>query len=186
MISLKKMTVKDIDMVYNWLKKPHVQEVWTNTPSLYDDIYKKYSERISGNKIFTYIMIVNGKEIGLIQTYITEDLKPYLINDKSMGIDLFIGEENYLGKGYGPLFIRKLVEDVCFINEDVMYINIDPDENNGRAIKAYKKVGFKHVNTALCNDCGEHNNYYMLMSREDFKSVLWKLMMTGKCFKYKL
>lgn len=56
------------------------------------------------------------------------------------GLDLFIGESNYLGKGIGSSVIKK------FINEIIPFkyklIVVDPNVENKRAIQCYLKCDF--------------------------------------------
>ena len=66
-----------------------------------------------------------------------------------MGIDQFIGDENYINKGYGTeiihLFVKKL-----FNYPNIKKIITDVDPDNHRAIRCYQKVGFyiiKEVDT---------------------------------------
>ncbi len=48
-----------------------------------------------------------------------------------------------------------------FVDERVEYVVINPDERNTRAIKAYKKAGFEHSNTAY-NEYEKAICYYMV------------------------
>jgi aminoglycoside 6'-N-acetyltransferase len=59
-------------------------------------------------------------------------------------IDIWIGSENDLGKGYGTEIMRQSLER-CFSNPEVMQVLIDPLSSNVRAIKFYEKLGFRYV-----------------------------------------
>jgi len=62
-------------------------------------------------------------------------------------VDLFIGEEEYMGKGLGHVMLSMFVKEVVFANPNVTTCVIGPEPNNGRAIAAYKKAGFVYVKT---------------------------------------
>ncbi len=55
------------------------------------------------------------------------------IEDDCLAIDIWVGEEKDLGKGYGTK-IMKLALDHCFANPKVHTIWIDPLESNKDAI----------------------------------------------------
>jgi len=63
-----------------------------------------------------------------------------------LGIDLFIGKEDYLDKGLGTKAV-KAISDELISRQNVPYIIIDPLTKNFRAIKCYTKAGFATVKT---------------------------------------
>ena len=54
-----------------------------------------------------------------------------------------------------------------FTDDSVQYAVIDPEVRNTIAIKAYKKAGFRHANTAY-NEYEKAMAYYMTLSRAEF------------------
>ena len=119
------------------------------------------------SNIVTFIILFNNQDIGFIQTYFLDDFSPYMIKDTSKGVDLFIGEQNFLHKGYGKDILRSFIKNYIFIDERVQYVVIDPELNNKIAIKAYHKAGFEHINTAI-DKLNKKMTYYMVLSREKF------------------
>ena len=59
-------------------------------------------------------------------------------------MDLFIGEEDYLDKGYGTDIVKAFAVYI-FENFPATTIFIDPAITNTRAIRCYEKAGFKKV-----------------------------------------
>lgn len=59
-------------------------------------------------------------------------------------LDIWIGEEAYLGKGYGTQMMTQALER-CFAHPKVEAIIIDPLASNTRAIKFYERLGFVPV-----------------------------------------
>jgi len=81
-------------------------------------------------------IVVNGRKIGQIN-YNKIDLK-----NKKVELDIIIGAKEDMGKGYGSDSLKTLIKHI-FENFDVNKIWIEARANNPRAIRAYKKVGFK-------------------------------------------
>ena len=61
-----------------------------------------------------------------------------------VGIDQFIGNEEYLYKGFGALFIKVFIDQLVAQDPKVMVV-VDPDPDNAAAIRCYEKVGFEKL-----------------------------------------
>jgi RimJ/RimL family protein N-acetyltransferase len=68
------------------------------------------------------------------------------------------------GLGLEPNIIREFLRQFVFVNPVVRVIITDPEETNVRSLRAFKKAGFKAVNTVqlvgeasnrqiMCFDC---------------------------------
>lgn len=79
-------------------------------------------------------------------------------------IDIWIGEEKNLSKGYGTQMMR-LALQICFQNKEVNEVLIDPLASNKRAIQFYQRLGFRFLEYRNFNEdyCAVH-----VISREDF------------------
>ena len=64
--------------------------------------------------------------------------------DGTYGMDLFIGDLDYIGKGYGSQIVAQFVHEL-FTLPDVMRVIINPDIDNIAAIKAYERAGFSRI-----------------------------------------
>ena len=62
-----------------------------------------------------------------------------------MAIDIFIGEQDYLGIGYGSRTLRQFLEELVDPNYEACFV--DPDTVNTQAIRAYERAGFKKIKT---------------------------------------
>ncbi len=69
----------------------------------------------------------------------------------SRAIDAFIGEPDMLGKGHGSVFLRLLAGQLR--HEGAPVVAIDPDIQNHRARRAYKRAGFRG-DTEVMTDSG--------------------------------
>lgn len=147
-------------LLLKWLETPHVKAWWDQDIHWTSELIKKRFETyVQGYKVLknikkpmhSFIICRDGKKIGYIQYYNAYDFpreQGYVIEElpKNMAsLDVFIGEEDEVRKGLGPLLLMQFLKehidpfyDTCFV---------DPDTANVQAICAYEKVGFKAVKT---------------------------------------
>ena len=130
-----------------WLTKPHVSRWWRglNTLELVKDEFESCIDGSEPSLVF--IAIVKQKPIGLIQTYAVSDYPDHAKSvglDRAVGIDLFIGEENYINKGYGTVMLGEFIDSVIkqkYKSFDLVVA--DPETANTASIRAFEKAGFK-------------------------------------------
>lgn len=90
---------------------------------------------------------VGGRPIGFLQI-----IDPALDDEHYWGevgpglraIDIWIGEAEYLGRGYGTRIMRWAIGR-CFADPGVRAILIDPLASNVDAIRFYRRLGFRFV-----------------------------------------
>lgn len=144
--SFKSMQESDFDLLCKWLDKPHVKEWWTDGLT-HEEIKSKYKERIGDTTVLSFIINFHEKPIGFIQYYYANKVgEGWWPNETegTVGIDQYIGEENYINQGYGTKLIRAFIHQL-FSNPAIKKIIVDVDPNNHRAIRCYEKSGFKFV-----------------------------------------
>jgi aminoglycoside 6'-N-acetyltransferase len=94
MISFRALDRGDLPMMYRWLNTPHVAEWWSDEGRSLDEIVAKYSPRIDGKEdVRCFVIVIDGTTIGYIQEYPD--------GENSAGIDLFIGEIEFLHRLVG-------------------------------------------------------------------------------------
>jgi aminoglycoside 6'-N-acetyltransferase len=111
-------------LLLKWLEAPHVKKWWdqdiTYTPEL---VQEKFGKHIHAHPIsnkqtkltYAYISEVDNEAIGYIQAYNAKahaeenNLELNFIEEPVCGIDLFIGNEQYLHKGLGSAIIPSLI-----------------------------------------------------------------------------
>ncbi|MEK6731403.1 MAG: GNAT family N-acetyltransferase [Pseudomonadota bacterium] len=148
-IEFKKLTKNDMPLFKEWAKQPHVKNTWFQEG--YETL-DKYESKIAGNGVdYPFIIFFDNKPIGYIQAsdlYAYRTLCPTLkgvFTHEDSGtfcFDLFIGEEDYLNKGYGTEIVKSFV-DKLLTEFKTKKILIDPACSNKRAIRCYEKAGFK-------------------------------------------
>jgi aminoglycoside 6'-N-acetyltransferase len=132
-------TPADIPLLDLWDQKPHVS---ASDP---DDGWGW--DRLLGGALAgleTYICEVEGRPVGVVQILDTfVDASRYW-GDTGPGfraLDIWIGPEDALGKGYGTAMIHKALS-MCFLDATVHTVLIDPLVSNTDAIRFYQRVGF--------------------------------------------
>ena len=73
------------------------------------------------------------------------------VEDDLRALDIWIGEESDLGRGFGTQMMR-LAFDRCFTDANVKAIIIDPLASNLRARKFYERLGFQFVEHRLFDE----------------------------------
>ncbi len=141
MITFKPLTPADYPLLLDWLQRPHVKQWWDDG----DDTVGKVAAHYGGDEEPRFLMLHNTTPIGYIQYY--------LLDDGAAGIDLFIGEEQFLNRGVGTAAMRAFIK-LIVERHNPLYFIIDPSPDNQRAIRCYEKVGFHYYATEI-NDKGE-------------------------------
>jgi len=114
--TFKSVEESDLPILLAWFKKSHV-DLWWPVPKDQEDFFKSFLERIRAGIKKPYIVSLNDLPIGYIQSYSVDPLThPWLPklpdNGNVIGIDQFIGKPDYLYKGFGPLFIKKFIDNL--------------------------------------------------------------------------
>jgi len=180
-INFEKAKLIHKSVMFSWLKKPYIQEFWDNTQEHKDDIINFMNGRsqpsnyCNGEYIY-WIASINSIPFGMIMS-IQEtgeenigDLKLYHLSKTghTYSLDYLIGNNEYLGKGYGS---RTLVEFIKFFTSNVdkkaHTFFIDPDANNLRAIQAYEKAGFSYVGDFIMGEgySGSSKKHYLFTKK---------------------
>lgn len=164
-IRLRKAKPGDLSLLKHWDKQPHVIEA-------IPDEYWNWELELKRNPTWREYLIaeLNGRPIGFIQiidpaeeeTHYWGNAEPNL-----RAIDIWIGEEGDLGKGYGTVMM-KLTLERCFNDKKVNAVLIDPLESNKKAHKFYERLGFKFVEK---RKFGKDKCFVYRLTREDWNSI---------------
>lgn len=148
MIQFKPLEATHLSLLHKWLETPHVKAWWDSEIKwTAEAIAQKYSPYIHGNNISAFIIENDKTPIGYIQiydAYAVEKRKPLSnLPEKLGGLDFYIGEESFLGKGLGAQILMRFRAE----NTQFPHILADPDQENSIAIKTYEKAGFTKFET---------------------------------------
>jgi len=147
-IEFKKVSVNDLQLIREWIKSNEFVKKWYyyNKIPRISTLDKKIIKRQSIKNFYANIILIDKKPIGYIQSYDIEGWgswsKQVKIHDKTVGLDYFIGDINYIHKGYGEKFILKYIEWIKNSNK-YDYVMISPDPLNIVNRKCIEKCGFK-------------------------------------------
>lgn len=144
--SFKKLTQSDWPLMLKWFKEAHVEQWWP-TPEK-DELMSYFLEKIRSKNTFGFIVFLNTIPIGYIQYYYLDRTKDEAgalwpaLPDTTVGIDQFIGDPEYLHKGYGTAFIKQFIAELSTLEQNITTIVLDTNPENKAALKCYEKVGF--------------------------------------------
>lgn len=148
-IKFKPLENEDMPIFYKWVKTPHVAKWWQ--AGTYEDFVENYNPKSKNqNYVFPFIIYINEKTIGYIQYYLADKvddgwwMKYQGQPAGTVGMDIIIGDSNYIGKGFGTMLVKIFIEKI-FKETNASKIIIDPDKENFAAIHCYEKAGFKKV-----------------------------------------
>jgi RimJ/RimL family protein N-acetyltransferase len=161
----------DLSLMHRWLNTPHVMEWWSKTGPTWEAVVAKYTPRLAGQHApKAFVILCEDMAIGYIQTYKIREQPVYSaclqIAEEAAGVDLFIGEADYLHRGLGPQIMRRFVQAHVFVRHEMVSCVVDPDPTNAAAIRAYEKAGFCYLKTVQCPGEAEPH-YLMRLARTD-------------------
>jgi RimJ/RimL family protein N-acetyltransferase len=141
-LEIIQLTNSDIDIVKKWLYKEHVRK-WFKEP-------EEWLKEISGREqnysfIKHFIVFCQNEPIGFCQYYACseadeEEYRSYP-KEGTYSIDYCIGEESYLGKGYGQEIVERLVDLIWKIKESKLIV-VQPERENTMSCNVLLKNGF--------------------------------------------
>lgn len=171
-IVLRSATLADVPLFERWERQPHVISATTDDPAAEKAFEGAYwpDELAAQDEHNQYLIAeLDNRPIGAMQmidphqesTHYWGEIQPNL-----RALDIWIGEPDCLGKGYGETMMR-LAFQLCFADPAVTAIVIDPLASNARAHKFYQRLGFKPVGRRRFgdDDCLVHQ-----LIREDWRA----------------
>jgi len=149
-IVLRPATLTDVEILDYWNTQPQVISATTDDPRAevaFDGA--SMADELAGQDAYNqyYIAELHGRPIGAMQIIDPHRERSHYwgeISPNLRAIDIWIGEPDCLGKGYGKSMMR-LAFQLCFAEPAVTAIIIDPLASNVRAHRFYQRLGFKPV-----------------------------------------
>jgi aminoglycoside 6'-N-acetyltransferase len=148
-IILREATGKDLPLLQYWDTQPHNIDADPN-----DDWNWEHELGRHPSWREQLIAELDGRPIGFLQIIdpLEEESHYWGNTPKNLrAIDIWMGEAQDLGRGYGTVMMR-LAMDRCFHNTTVTSILIDPLSSNQRAHRFYERLGFKFLEERLFGD----------------------------------
>lgn len=171
-ISLRHATVADTPLFERWDEQPHVISATTDDPAAetaFENAYWPDELTAHDEHSQYFIAELNGRAIGAMQIIDPHQERTHYwgtIQPNLRALDIWIGESDCLGKGYGESMMR-LAFQLCFGDPAVTAIVIDPLASNVRAHRFYRRLGFKPLGRRRFgeDDCLVHE-----LTREDWRN----------------
>lgn len=185
MITLREASLKDKNNIYNWISYYVNPENSLNSKNLTVINYQMPTMEEFFNEDFPdyfftgeqpengMCFIIQKRDKKTIEDIGTIQYTAFHLNSGVVEFDVWMKNNNYCGKGYGVEAIKLLVDKVEKLGFKTIVIR--PIKQNKRAIRAYKKAGFKSAKLELeryykpeviekygYGDCGIENDEFMV------------------------
>lgn len=139
---LRSATLADLALLFHWDRQLHIIAAKQNDDwgwSLEIDRTPDWREQL--------VAELESRPIGFIQIIDPAREESHYwgnVPENLRAIDIWIGEETELGKGYGTQMMQ-LALTRCFADSQVSVVLIDPLASNTRAHRFYERMGFRFV-----------------------------------------
>ncbi len=164
-IAFRSLTASDLPLLHDWLQREHIRRWWTDRET-YEEVVQRYLPAIEGSEpTDLYLILSEGQPVGFIQTYRVSDNPEYRelvdVEEGVAGVDLFMGELELTGRGFGSEALGRFVRDIVLSDQDIHACIADPDAENHASLRAFEKVGFHVVRQFV--DPNDQNRLHTLM-----------------------
>ena len=160
---LRPATPADLDLVRRWDWQPHIKIAKGD-----DDWQWEAELGVPRDWREQFIAEVDGRPIGYLEIIdpSREDTKYWgCIAEGYRAIDLWIGEKEALGRGYGTQMMSLAIDD-AFADPAVTAVVIDPLNTNVDAHRFYRRLGFAIVGRRMFD---EDDCLVMRLERADWE-----------------
>ena len=143
-ITLRDVNPDDLELLRHWDEQPHVKAAIGEDDD--DWLWEEELQRSPEWRAFL-IAELESRPIGFMQIIdpLLEDSHYWgEVEPNLRGLDIWIGEADALGQGYGTQMMQ-LAFERCFADPAVTAILIDPLKSNTRAHQFYERLGFEFV-----------------------------------------
>lgn len=140
-----------------WLSDPEVAAWYEQGGTSIEHLIGAYAPKINHDEATRgYISLVDGVDVGYIQAVPIDAYPDYVsqlqIEPGAIGIDIFVGDAAYRGRGIGTTILRTFTRDIVFAEMGAVFAVIGPDPKNVRAVRSYEKAGFTFLKTVYVVD----------------------------------
>ena len=168
---LRKTIFNDCTLFAEWEVKDFVKEFLTIEETRdYEEIVTEFISRKSDNSKEQYTIVLKSENKPIGRVYLSR------IDKSSDSIDItriYIGDENYLSKGYGKESMILLL-NYCFKTLELERVTLDHYPNNEKASKMYLDLGFKYEGI-MRNAARKNNQYFDLHLMSILKNEYFKI-----------
>lgn len=142
-MKIRKIEPGDSENIVRWRNQPFVLENFLDRQKLTVEKHNEWYEKmVLSGKVHQFIIVENGRDIGSVF------LKNVDFDNFKAEFGIFIGEKEYIGRGYGTT-AANLICEYAFSTLHLHKIYLRVLADNLRAIKSYEKVGFIVEGTSM-------------------------------------
>lgn len=145
-ITFRCLNRDDFELLAGWLAEAHVSRWWGPTRPL-DQLEEEYGPGIDGrDPTEVFIVHVDGSPVGMIQRYMNRDDPGWDAQigiAGAAGIDYYIGDPAFIGRGIGTAMIAAFVRIVFAAYPKATCITAGVLRDNRPSWRALEKAGFR-------------------------------------------
>jgi aminoglycoside 6'-N-acetyltransferase len=140
--ALRPFTAADLPMMAQWLQTPAVREWWGDPVKELSLVTADLDDPLMDQRIAT----LGGIAFGYVQSYPCQHWPAPHFHDQprdARAMDTCIGVPAMLGQEHGAAMVRLYAETLLATGAPAVVI--DPDPANLRAVRAYRRAGFRDI-----------------------------------------
>lgn len=156
-VRFEPLTHADLPLITTWFNEPLVQQWYAKGLRTPEQVHARYTPNIEGSvPTRCYVIHLDELPIGFIKTYRIQDYPDYArkieAEDDWAGVDFFVGEAAYRGRGLAKRWLRTFVERVVFRDSEIMACVAGPDPENAASLGALRSAGFQPLRVVAMPD----------------------------------
>ncbi len=140
--ALRPFTADDLPMMAGWLDQPHLRQWWGDPAEQLALVTEDLDNPLMDQKIG----LAAGSAFAYLQSYPCQAWGAPQFSDYAEGsqsVDMCLGPPDMLGHGHGTAILRLYAKTL--LESGVTAVLIDPDPGNERAVRCYRRAGFRDV-----------------------------------------
>ncbi|HSV72466.1 MAG TPA: GNAT family N-acetyltransferase [Chthonomonadales bacterium] len=168
-LAFRRLCLGDLPLLHQWLSSGPPRQWFARRDMGYHEVVEHYRPYIAGGlPTHAFLALYDDHPVAYLQYYLIRDYPEYSRQIRvcpcSAGLDLFIGDQDYLHRGLGAPMLRRFMAEVVFVETEADCCHVGPDETNVAAIRCYERAGFAFVKRVQV--AGElHAEHLMCMER---------------------
>lgn len=139
LVSLIPISLEDTELIVRWRNNPNVQNNFVFRETFTNEMHINWmNNKVATGKVVQFIIQDNKTKKKIGSVYLRDIDNIF----KSAEYGIFIGEDDFRGRGFGSE-AAKLIVDYAFKHMKLHRIFLRVFEKNTAAVTSYKKVGFE-------------------------------------------
>ncbi len=148
----RRLAEGDFPLLRQWLAQPHVARWWNHETSA-EAVMRDFGPAAKGEEPSEDLLVfVDDRPFGLIQRCRLADysddiaqLAPIVdVPDGAMSIDYLVGDPEQIGRGFGPLMIRSILQGT-WTDPAATCVIVAVSAANRRSWRALEKAGLRRI-----------------------------------------